>query len=119
MLYLAENASVFEKLGYGFKIMLLGMGTVFSILLILFLVLTIFRLVFASKPQNKANKVVVNNKPENKPLTVAVSDASPHEDENELVAVIMAAVYAASGAAPGTLRMISCKKRQKTPWNRK
>ena len=120
MLYLAENASVIEKLAYGFKVMLLGMGTVFAVLLILWLVLMIFQAVFTKKEPKVTENQSLKALPAvaSAPVDTSASVTEYAEDDSELVAVIMAAVYAASGAEPGTLRIVSYK-RQKTPWNRK
>lgn len=118
MLNLAENATAFEKLIYGLKVMLLGMGTVFAVLLFLWLVLMLLQLFY--KKKNVSEKADDTESVVPAPPAVPIQNViEVEEDESELVAVIMAAVYAASGAIPGSLRMISCKKRPKTPWNRK
>lgn len=119
MLELAQNSTAMEKLIYGLKVTVLGMGTVFAVLLILWLVLMLMQLFFKNK--NNSDSAEQEKKPS--PAVATPVSVQPiianDEDDNELVAVIMAAVYAASGAVPGSLRMVSCKKRQKTPWNRK
>lgn len=118
MLNLAENATALEKLVYGLKVTALGMGTVFAVLLFLWLVLMLLQLFYKKKNVSENADDTKNIVPT--PPVVSLQNAIEiEEDESELVAVIMAAVYAASGAIPGTLRMISYKKRPKTPWNRK
>lgn len=118
MLNLAENATALEKLIYGLKVTVLGMGTVFAVLLFLWLVLMLLQLFYKKKnvSENADDTKIITPTTPIVPLPTVVET---EDDESELVAVIMAAVYAASGAIPGTLRMISYKKRPKTPWNRK
>ncbi len=114
MLQLPDNPNFIDTLTYGLKVALLGIGTVFSVLLILWLILVIFEKVFSTK--HKKTKIAEKKDiVEQAPVSI---QPFPQEDECELVAVIMAAVYAATGAKQGSLRMISCK-RKKTPWNRK
>ncbi len=119
MLELAQNSTAMEKLIYGLKVTGLGIGTVFAVLIFLWFVLSLMQLVYKSKnSSNSAEQEKKTSPVANVPVSVQPIFESD-EDDNELVAVIMAAVYAASGAVPGSLRMVSCKKRQKTPWNRK
>ena len=118
MNYIA-NGTAIDTLLYGLQGALLGMGTVFSVLILLWLVLMVFQFIFS--PKKKTESTQSNAVVDKAPVAVAppvVESVACEEDETELIAVIMAAVYAASGAVPGTLRMVSCK-RQKTPWNRK
>jgi sodium pump decarboxylase gamma subunit len=79
------------KLLYGLNIALIGMGTVFAVLLILMAVLYLFKLFFASKSGSKkpaAPSAPVKTAPVSAPS--AVSDS-----EDELVPVVLAAAVAA------------------------
>ena len=117
MNYIA-NGSAMDTLLYGLQVALLGMGTVFSVLILLWLVLMIFQFIFSPKKNSPKKQNSTSDTPVVASVKSVVESVSSDEDETELIAVIMAAVYACSGAAPGSLRMVSCK-RQKTPWNRK
>lgn len=119
MLELSANSTMFDTFMYGLKVTLLGIGTVFAVLFILWLILTVFSIIFKAKSGAKETSVL---QPVQAAAPVSSLKSQPvivaEEDESELVAVIMATVYAASGATPGSLRIVSYK-RQKTPWNRK
>lgn len=77
------------KLLYGLNIALIGMGTVFAVLIILMVVLYLFKLVFAkksaSKPVEKADPVIKNETPA----------ASLLNSEDEYIPVVIAAAVAA------------------------
>lgn len=118
MLVLHENATIVEKLLYGSKVTLLGLATVFAVLFIIWAALQIFQVVYFAKnkkPSQQTPEILNTGILTQETVVPSVVDT----DENcEVIAAIMAAIYASSGAAPGTLRIISCK-RKKTPWNRK
>lgn len=112
---LASDATAMEKAFYGLKIAVMGIGTVFAVLLIIWLVLSVFQIVFDKKPSEKPS--VKTTAPA--PVAVsAVQNSASDEDDTELIAVLMAAVCAATGSDASKLRIVSYK-RQKTPWNRK
>ncbi|MBQ9920749.1 MAG: OadG family protein [Clostridia bacterium] len=114
---LASDANALEKAIFGLKILLMGLGTVFSVLIFLWLVLTVFRVVFVKSNVAKPTKPQPAPKPMIAPTAKVVAEAA--EDDTELIAVLMAAICAASGTSdPSKLRIVSYK-RQKTPWNRK
>ncbi len=77
------------KLLYGLNIALIGMGTVFAVLIILMVVLYLFKLVFAqktaSKPVEKTDSVIKNETPA----------ASSLNSEDEYIPVVIAAAVAA------------------------
>ena len=114
---LASGATALEKALFGLKISLMGVGTVFAVLIFLWLVLSVFRVVF-----DKSNAVpakVSQSAPKTVTTPAADTIVEESEDETELIAILMAAICAASGTGdPSKLRIVSYK-RQKTPWNRK
>ena len=112
---LASDATAMEKVFYGLKISAMGIGTVFAILLILWHGLSIFQVVFDRKPSPKPTVKVAAPAPVAVPQVQSVAS---EEDETELIAVLMAAICAATGSDASKLRIVSYK-RQKTPWNRK
>lgn len=90
-----------ERLLYGLQITAIGMLTVFLVLLILMLILKVFGWVFAEK-KIKNKKDAVTETPAQPQIQEEAS-----EDEDEIAAVISAAVYAyMETAAPGTKYVI-------------
>ena len=86
----AVPEDVFGKLMYGFNTALIGLGTVFAVLLILMAVLYVFKFVFAKNSNAKTQK------PDEPVKTVPVSSPSPVGDsEDELIPVVIAAAVAA------------------------
>ena len=79
---------VFDKLMYGLQVALVGMGTVFFVLLLLMCVVYIFRLVFYTIPNRKAAENT--DVPVEGPAPAAVVTAA--DDEEETAAVIAAAI---------------------------
>jgi len=84
---------------FGLQMLLLGMGTVFAVLALLWGCLSVFKFVFydlKNKTKSHAN--------EETSQTSAISDsetASKAEDDEEIIAVIAAAIAAAESEAPG------------------
>jgi sodium pump decarboxylase gamma subunit len=115
LLQLSENASVGEKLTFTLQVTLVGMGTVFAVLILLWFILTIFGRVsqyFSAKPQASSEivePVVVVQ--EQKPLTETVVKDMPETNEEELIAVITAAISAATQKPASGFRVTSFKKR--------
>ena len=103
---IVETAGFMETLGFGGMIVLIGMATVFAVLLLLLGALMLFKVVFHDLSKNK--KVV--QKPEPK----AVSDPTPavQATDEELVAVIAAAIAMAESES-GNLkfRVVSFRKK--------
>ena len=121
MINALTSMTVGEKLTYGGQMLLLGLGAVFSVLCIIFLCLTIFKFVFTknSTPKAKAEPapVVVDE-----PIVVAPVASS---NDDEVVAVIMAAISAYISADPalaeeyaGGFRVVSFRRTSGgRPWN--
>ena len=89
------SADAFSYVG---QMMLLGMGAVFSVLGILWGVLTVFKLVFAEKPMKKT---LVEEEPKAPEAQVTVAEAAEeasyveaNDGGDQLIAVITAAIAA-------------------------
>ena len=98
-----ESASFLDRLAHGGKVTLFGMATVFSILLILYVVLTIMKVVFTKKEAQVSTK-------ETKPpvaITPIKEKVELKQDESELVAVITAAIAASTGKPASSFRVVS------------
>lgn len=99
-----------ERLSYAMQMLLLGMGTVFSVLIILWLCVALFRLIFSGAARNKADKGQKEIKQETVAAPTPVATTAP--DDGELLAVITAAVAAmleaeGSPAYDGGFRVVS------------
>jgi len=117
-----------ERLAEAGKMILLGMGAVFSVLAILWAVLAIFKIFSYDLPKKRAQSAKKEEVPE---VVVAASVAEPvaeevYDDDGALIAVIAAAVaaYRASeGITPeavGGFRVVSFRRvNQRSAWNSK
>ena len=98
-----EKLAPLDALTYGGGVVLLGMGTVFSVLIIIWVVLTCFKFFFHDLKFTGKKKAPVAQ-------TVQEVVAAPvHSDEEEIIAVIAAAIaMAESESANGTkFRVVS------------
>ena len=86
-----------EILGLGGQIVLIGMLTVFSVLGLLWACLTVFKLVFHDIPAKRAQKVVA----EKEVVESFVAPEPTVSDDEEIVAVIAAAIAAAESESGG------------------
>ena len=95
-----------NPVGEGFKVLGLGMGIVISVLLILMIALYVLIPIFRkiSGGTKKADAPV----PEAAPAPMAA--ASAEEDESDVVAAIIAAISAHTGASPSSLKVVSFKR---------
>ena len=110
--YLAasEGAMTFgEKMALGGQVMLLGIGTVFAVLAILWGLVELLHLILSPLSGEKKKK---SKEPAPAPAEAApapVPAAAP-ADDLEIVAVITAAIAAASGSSPSSFRVVSFKR---------
>lgn len=105
-----ENSTWGERLGLGFQTLLLGMLTIFAILFIIYiLILVLGKVMTAAKKGKKSKKkdVVVTEKA-SEPTANTVSPVSANNDE-ELVAVIAAAISAYTKEPSTKFRVVSFK----------
>ncbi len=87
------NMNFSETISSGLVVFVIGIGTVFAVLMILWGVLELMRVIFAPKDAKPAKTETVVPQPEPAP---AVSEAVTEEsvDDDELIAVLTAAVAA-------------------------
>ena len=101
-----ETEGFLETLGFGGQMLLLGIGTVFSVLLIIWFSLTMFKFVFAKSSTPKKSAKVINEAIEEPAVTT--TDAS----DDEIVAVISAAIAMAESESDGVkFRVVSFRRR--------
>ena len=112
MLDTAAN-SVGEKLSIGGEVTLLGMGAVFAVLIIIWAMVELLHLLLGEKTKSadvKKEGVPAPVETKNEapaPTPVVTESATP---DYELIAVITAAIAAASGSAPTSFKVVSFKR---------
>ena len=96
---------------------LLGMGTVFCVLIFISMLISCFK--FISKAQNKSKDSKLEAKADNKTQTSPVLETEADEiDDYELIAVISAAIAVAEGTSVDGFRVRSIKRAKNSTWNR-
>jgi len=120
-----------ERLPYALQGTVTGLIMVFAVLALLWLVITISKVIFYDLPKKKANKAVENKSvapPETPKVTVTAPQpavAVSETDDGELIAVITAAVAAMIESGEykdefvGGFRVVSFKRSSGKAWNRK
>ena len=111
------------RISYAIRMTVLGMGMVFSVLALLWLVLVIFKNVLAEKPAKA--KAKAEEAPEPAPAPAPAVTPAPAGDDPAIIAAITAAIAATIDSDPalsqqfaGGFRVVSFKKKSgKTSWN--
>lgn len=114
-------ANLVKAFDVGLPVTALGLGTVFTILILLWGVLELFRVVFydipnkknAEKKTNELKNTVVKSKP-----SETVISQSRNDDEGELIAVLTAAVAACMNTSVSNVNIRSFRRlnRQSSQW---
>ena len=100
-----------DAIPYGLKTALLGMGVIFAVLIILWAVLSVFRLVFYKGGKEKTAEAV--------PTPVPAPEAAPAPiaptatDDAELIAAITAAIAVVMDAPETSFRVVSFRRTAK------
>lgn len=109
-----KGITLAEALSTGGKVTVLGLAIVFSVLIVLMLILMLFKVIFYKDPKKKTVKVE-----ETAPVqTVEVSE--PQMNEEELIAVITAAIAASLNTSTYNLQIKSYRRIEdkKPAWNK-
>lgn len=112
-----------DRMAFGGQMLLLGMGTVFSVLILLWIIIALLHLLVGVLPEKlkaarreKAAPAPVNNeKPvSDVPVSAEIAETSAAEaDDGELVAAIAAAVASYTGKPQSSFRVVSFKRANK------
>ena len=104
--------AVGDKLAIGGEVTLLGMGTVFAVLIIIWVMVELLHLLLGEKSKKADAKVASAAPVEVKTEVPAPAPvvAEPAIPDYELIAVISAAIAAASGSSPNSFRVVSFKR---------
>ena len=109
--YTKPLGSVAEKFALGGKMLLMGMGVVFSVLLLIWGSLELFHYLFATLPEQMKAKAAAKEDEakaaEPAPAAPAAPIAVAPTADTELVAVITAAIAASENAPVGSFRVVS------------
>lgn len=97
-----------DKLLLGGQVSLLGMGTVFAVLAILWGLVELMHLLLTGVSGDKKEKKA--EAPVEAPATAPAPVVSAPADDLEIVAAITAAIAAASGSSPSSFRVVSFKR---------
>lgn len=101
-----------NNLGMGVSVLVVGMGVVFSVLLILMIVASLFKYIFkgAAEKESVKNTVVANNSAA--PAQPRTAEFKPGFDteDGELVAVIASSIAAALNTGSGDIKIRSIRK---------
>lgn len=95
-----ETANKTELLEFGGQVFLIGLATIFAVLCLLWGCLAIFKVVFHDLPAKKSGKIV----PEKKVVEAVAAPAPVQSNDEEIVAVIAAAIAAAESESGGAIK---------------
>jgi len=91
----AVPEGVYDKLMYGLNIAVIGLGTVFAVLIILMCVLYLFRLFFYTIPKRKKAEAEPVKTVKTVPVPAAPAVLKTASADDELIPVVIAAAVAA------------------------
>ncbi len=97
----SENASLADKLVAGLQVALIGMAVVFAVLLLLMAILSVFKLFAVRSAKPKAAEA---------PVAAQPASSVPTGNEEEIAAVLTAAVAAMNNKTESGYKVISIKK---------
>lgn len=100
-----------EAIPYGLKTTLLGMGVIFAVLIILWAVLSVFKLVFYKGGKEEFVEAVPVPTPTVAPAPVSVAPTAT--DDAELIAAITAAIAVVMDAPETSFRVVSFRRTAK------
>ena len=102
----SQPLGFYDAIGFGGKILLLGMGAIFAVLALIWLLLVVFKLVFSN--------IKDGNKPKNESIVSApVPQILNTSADTEIVAVIAAAIAMAESESSDNVkfRVVSFKRK--------
>ena len=101
-----EKLDFFKALTYGGQTVLIGMATIFAVLIIIWAALTLLKIFLYDIPNNKKSKAAAVSEP------VAPAPVAPTDNGDEIIAVIAAAIAMAESESGGAkFRVVSFKRK--------
>lgn len=109
-----------EALSNGVMTAVVGLAVVFLVLIILMLIIMAMEKIFVQKKPQEETKKVIASKPEPVKINAPTAAKAPEENEEELIAVLTAAVAASLNTSTYNLRIKSYRRieNHSTAWNR-
>lgn len=115
---LTSSMELSDRIAYALQRTLIGIIIVFGVLAIIWLVLSLFKVVFYKDPNKK--KAEKKEEPASAPVTTVLSaPVAPVQDDGAVIAAIVAAISAMraeQGIVDG-FRVVSFKRGTNKPWN--
>lgn len=104
-----------DKLAVGGEVTLRGMATVFAVLILIWFLVELLHLLLGEKNNAPKKEIVTETitpteSAPDEPLPVEDAISAPAAPDYELIAVITAAIAAASGSSPSSFRVVSFKR---------
>lgn len=111
--------TVTESLLEGLKVTAVGLAIVFAVLIILMFVLTLMKYVFAREPKNEQSAQTADTHSDNATAPSAATMETDDVNEDELIAVLTAAVAASLNTSTYNLHIKSYRRVNNTApvWN--
>ena len=112
----AQPMGFAERMAYGLQVFVVGLGTVFAVLITLWLALILFKVFAYDLPQKKAKKLAEESAKVESAAPVVTEpvavEESTAEDDTQLIAVITAAIAAYNAQSGNSLpfRVVSFKR---------
>lgn len=106
------EAATSDRLSEGFVALIAGMGTVFVILILISVVISLFKFIKNGEITHEHKEAQINATVETKPVEVDI------QDDLELIAVIMAAVAASLDTTTDKLQVKSFRRINKNGFSR-
>ena len=112
----AQPMGFAERMAYGLQVFVVGLGTVFAVLIILWLALLLFKVFAYDLPQKKAKKLAEESAKVESAAPVVTEpvavEETTAEDDTQLIAVITAAIAAYNAQSGNSLpfRVVSFKR---------
>ncbi|MBE6679693.1 MAG: hypothetical protein E7598_04130 [Ruminococcaceae bacterium] len=107
------HETISEKLAVGGEVTLRGMGTVFAVLILIWILVEFLHLLLGVKTPKVEKVTEATTVPAEKTseeIATPIPQTAPASDDLALIAVITAAVAAASGSSPNSFRVVSFKR---------
>ena len=107
------HETISEKVAVGIEVTLRGMGTVFAVLILIWILVEFLHLILGvktPKAEKKAKDEAVQPAQEVVAESAPAITPAPAADDLALIAVITAAIAAASGSSPSSFRVVSFKR---------
>ena len=115
---LTTSMELSDRIGYALQRTLIGLIIVFGVLAVIWLVLSLFKVIFYKDPNKKTEEKKSEPKPAPTPAPAPVA-VQPVQDDGAVIAAIVAAISAMrneEGITDG-FRVVSFKRGTNKPWN--